>query len=104
MDDLEITKACAVAMRYEVVGFETKNGGIMVRSKTHHLIWNPLDDDEQAMALAKQFKPSMSWDGAIWSCAIFNDGIEVGTAEAPDLNRAISECVSSFFFSWLTVR
>jgi hypothetical protein len=55
MTDEEITRLSAEAMGYEIVGFETKNGGIMARSKTHHLIWNPLNDDEHAMALIKQF-------------------------------------------------
>ena len=88
MTDLEITKKCAEAIGWEL--FE-ENGELW--EKAGLIIYDPLHDDAQAMALVKKFHLSIingtSFKKHIWLV----DGKTGGWSDA-DLNRAICEAVA----------
>lgn len=81
MTDLEITKLCAEAMGYD----KTDPLGVA-------LVYDPLHDDAQAMAMVKKFKLDCfeNLDEEGW---IVDAGDGVHTKHI-DLNRAICECVA----------
>lgn len=57
--------------------------------------YDPLHNDEQAMALVKKFRLSVGpGDGADWT-VWDNDNSAVEQANNPNLNRAIVECVAN---------
>ena len=105
MTDLEMTKLCAEAMGYaacrahiedydKIAGyrFEVSN------PLTGWALYDPLNDDAQAMALVKKFRLTiygMNRTEDEW--AIFNqyrDSCWAHTTFGSDLNRAIVECVA----------
>lgn len=101
MTDLEITKLCAKAM-----GFRTKEHTEIFASGLHYLVvmdvladklkYDPLNDDEQAMALAKHFwlsiQPPQYDDCAMWH--VWRHPKPNYTTIHGRLNRAICECVA----------
>ena len=101
MTDLEITKACAQAMEYDVTG--THHGGLPVMVLGHG-IYDPLHDDAQAMALVKKFdiiierevRNRKLFGVTIFSCRSHGKkaGALATVRDMPDLNRAICECVA----------
>lgn len=93
MTDLELTKKCAEAMGYEVLGFEGNSIHHYWRLGPGFMTdYDPLNNDAQAMALVKRFNLNMSscagqpW--SVWPNALAE------TVHA-DLNRAIVECVAN---------
>jgi len=115
--DLEITRLCAEAMGYEIDYSETNGGGrgntgfdilgAAVLDWHNNVTFNPLHDDEQAMALVKRFDPILEPDGYIpegetlWAVTIPSSRNEKGkktkttvVRQTYDLNRAICECVA----------
>ena len=102
MTDLEMTRLCAEAMNYETFVADgwlrsRKIKGKLIRKGLEYLfehngaVYDPLHDDEQAMALLKKFRPSIEplEDGS-WFADMFGGEY----AEATDLNRAIVECAA----------
>ena len=87
MTDLEITRLCAEAMGWEV--FE-EGGNLWERAGL--VIYRPLHDDAQAMALVKKFRLSIGTDADQWYL-VLPDYPYKETNHA-DLNRAICECVA----------
>lgn len=93
MTDLEITKLCAEAMGYTVCGSQEPSTVFYPHPNVGSVIcvYEPMNNDAQAMALLKKFK--LSVDDA-------NDGgwfvVGIGGAQGAnqDLNRAICECVA----------
>ena len=92
MDDLEITRACAAAMGYKLLGIS--QGRQVVYAHDSEELYDPLHDDAQAMALVKKFE--IMWSSA-WSAYTFLNCDEDGTPEysySDNLNRAICECAA----------
>ncbi len=91
MNDLDITRLCAEAM-----GIHIKYGAkIMLHTDAGTVLYDPLHNDAQAMALVKKIRlsigdPSVSTSGENW-CV---DGPGCISADNPDLNRAICTCVA----------
>lgn len=92
MTDLEITKLCAGAMGIDALALEQGT-----------LPYDPLHDDAQAMALVKKFQIVIERDpkrSDYFGVTLFPprfDGRNQQTQvvrNAPDLNRAICECVA----------
>jgi len=105
MTDLEITKLCAEAMKFS--GELQENVAIDVRTQKReiHLLfdgivglrYNPLEDDEQAMALVKKFGLHLGReDMGYWIVEMFSwkRGLWMEVAHSKNLNRAICECVA----------
>ena len=96
MTDLELTRLCAEAMGYEIVGHIKDSSCIEVGRKGNPVGFDPLHDDAQAMALAKKFRPIMhsmeppTTDEETWFVALGD-----ATGEHPDLNRAICLCAAA---------
>ena len=93
MTDLEITKACAEAMRIDVELRSRDFSGNNYWARGNGDDYNPLHDDAQAMALVKKFglhTGFQSFDN-LWGC-LAQDGIT--KTYNTDLNRAICECVA----------
>jgi hypothetical protein len=92
MTDIEMTKLCADAMGITVV---FAAGRWYINSYWEDC-YGPLDLDDQAMELLKRFKlhsfTNMDGDREIWVC--LNDTNNSHFGNAPDLNRAIVECVA----------
>jgi len=96
MTDLEITKLCAEAMGFDEHTLQVLEAGWTGRS------YDPLHDDEQAMALAKRFNINVtgdSFDGGEtiwWSANIYPSQSQrfPGDGGSEDQNRAICECVA----------
>lgn len=89
MTDLKMTKLCAEAMGFQVIGgdfhcwYDDKN-------EQHLGAYEPLHDDAQAMALVKKLHISIGHlQSKRWIA--HKDGIEVWNES---LNRAIVECVA----------
>ena len=101
MTDLEITKLCAQAAEIKCVVFETEKGPWCVLPNLDD--YDPLHNDEQAMALVKKFKLSIAdqtrgvyADEAAWSVWEYQESGQKHIAgfQNKDLNRAICECVA----------
>ena len=93
MTDLEITKACAEAMRIDVELRSRDFSGNNYWAHGNGDDYDPLHDDAQAMALVKKFglhTGFQSFDN-LWGC-LAQDGIT--KTYNTDLNRAICECVA----------
>ena len=59
--------------------------------------WNPLERDEQAMAMVKRFRLAIEgheeqMGPAMWGVHELLSGVNINS---PDLNRAICECVAN---------
>ena len=103
MTDLEMTKLCAKARGLDVHQWQT--AGIVTGSDlpillpSGRIIYDPLHDDAQAMALVKFLKPrAISYNifAGKWSVHTLRD-LEMSTRWEgwdADLNRAIMECVA----------
>ena len=94
MTDLEITRLCAEAIGWK---YREREGAIWIHGISRY---NPLEDDEQVMALVEKLKLDIEpqfenfcgqWQVSTWSSD--NAGRENKTNSA-DLNRAICECVA----------
>ena len=96
MTDLEITRLCAEAMGYVDKSVGESIGGIMVCGERFHFIWNPLEDDAQAMALVKKFNLLINWNTKTecWVMPMMAEGSMFDSADHANLNRAICECVA----------
>ena len=95
MTDLEMTKLCAEAMGYTIAGSVDKAGAFCTADEgSSHILFNPLHDDAQAMALVKKFKLQPHYTGAgnegLWTLP--RHGVAI--TGSPNLNRAIVECVA----------
>lgn len=104
MNDLEMVKACAVAMgltQFEVSGVP-QNGSeqsILIVNDATDRGWDfysPLTDDEQAMQLMKRIGVTAMWTRKGWETSVSDPSAEVCKSHALnlDLNRAIVECVA----------
>jgi hypothetical protein len=95
MNDLEITRLCAEAMGFRLVGeILPPSGGVWAMQEGAGKQYNPLHDDAQAMALVKKF--NIGWDKEEdheWHLAL-RDGLMMFHAHDMNLNRAICECVA----------
>lgn len=94
MTDLEMTNLCA-----EALGIEDRHDSLhefkFIGNKWYEHNWNPLHNDEQAMALVKKFHPTMQYNALtkVWSVWIPGVSPEP-SAWNEDLNCAIVECVA----------
>jgi len=94
MTDLEMTTLCAesLGLTYEVL-----SNVVCINDPANSVIWNPLHDNAQAMALLTQFKLVIEPDGdwaATWINRSRKKGLRtVAVRHATTLNRAIVECV-----------
>lgn len=98
MNDKEIIKLCAEAMKLNIVGLDSNGRATKILEKTQEFvflgnpfaIYDPLDEDEQAMALIKKFSPRIERrsDGpwVVWNWQ--------SAAHSESLNRAICEFVA----------
>lgn len=88
MTDLEMTKLCARAMDTPESFADTES---CLRGR---FLYEPLVNDDQAMALVKRFKLASHWNpvGGKWLVEPPNGNTDGGWS--PDLNRAIVECVA----------
>lgn len=97
MSDIELVKACALAMGYHVrVEPSPFSAEDVLRVKVDGewtYLYRPLTDDAQAMALVKRFGINlMTWTGGDgWIAQIFARA----TGENADLNRAICLCIAN---------
>lgn len=97
MTDLEITKACAEAVGYEVLPTKIKNYcrvRIQYPSSHHDVSYEPFSDGAQCFDLMKKFGLHAIWfigsRGAIWSVTY----PRTHPTASSSLNRAICECVA----------
>ena len=74
MNDLEITRLCAEAIKLE-----------------RFTAYTPLTNDKQAMMLVKKFHIALGWNNPGWGA--FRQDTKQWVTDA-DLNRAICECVA----------
>ena len=106
MTDLEITKLCAEAMGY-VVGVSTPAGLVWIGDNAFpHLVYDPIHDDAQAMALVKKFDITIGrgTNYFVVEHAHYLPGGEIYETQyrpkeiirssSQSLNRAICECVA----------
>ena len=95
MTDLELTRLCAEAMGYDWHG---QIGGrtICVPGDYGYVLYLPLRDDEQVMALVKKFHLRIDHNETEnWSvCKDHGFTMPPEQGWNPDLNRAIVECVA----------
>ena len=100
MTDLEMTRLCAEAMglhpspygedRLEVVTWHGPDG-----EHPTYRIYEPLNDDAQAMALVKKFVLHIEWLATKdWAVDYGSRANPQHIACNPDLSRAIVECVA----------
>ena len=111
MTDLEITRLCAEAMglnnvksaRKEIFGnvmqfvdepIDKSDCVIYIHQDGYPIIYNPLHDDAQAMALVKKFRLHTGFQSFEnrWGCLAQNG---ITATYNSDLNRAICECVAN---------
>ena len=96
MTDLEITKLCAEATGYKNISGPQAKRSLVVFNGIHHMVFDPLHDDAQAMQLVKKFGLNIThyyWDDPVVE-KIDAHHKEVASAKNADLNRAICECVA----------
>lgn len=99
MTDLEITKACAIAMGYgddgpanKWLAYKVSECAILGRNeKGGHTIFNPLHDDAQCFALIERLEVSVQRAPSGWHAWIQLEPVQ---AENADLKRAVGECVA----------
>lgn len=95
MDDLEITKACALAMGGIATELPDFEGLWLVGNNSYS--YDPLTNDAQAMALVKRFGLHITrLSSADWSVVHFPKGKSRTDSDAIHaiLNAAICECVA----------
>ena len=101
MTDLEMTKLCARAVGLEVMIATSHAPGGRRYVQLGNAgdgpsgdVYNPLEDDAQAMALVRRFRVDInSLDDANWYARIPSQQHEY--CHAADLNRAIVTCVAN---------
>lgn len=94
MTDLELVKACAEAMGWEIDEENTVYfGEVWVKRYTGpEGIYNPLEDDCQMAQLVKRFRLEITPYDELWNVG---GGEGSGAAaQREDLNRAVCECVA----------
>lgn len=96
MTDLEILRKCAEKMEIDISCSRMIDGDLVILCDSYssyaYLVYNPFNDDMQAMALVKRFLLYVAPDSGGWDV-----GPENTTGRSvinKDLNRAIVECVS----------
>lgn len=94
MNDLELTKLCAMAMLETT---QAAPDGLLVFRNTeidgpHYIKYSPLTDDDQALKIVKKFKPDI-WETQIDGKSLWAVGLGRISAVNADLNRAICEFV-----------
>ena len=97
MTDLEMTKLCAEAMG--LGGKEVNNQWrlvMMMPLESYVVLYDPLHDDAQAMALVEKFELWIDKHiaGDIWNAHVIADTGPTHMGESENLNRAIVECVA----------
>jgi len=117
MTDLEMTRLCAEAMglRCKEVGDPFGDGEnllmICARPSSNDSLYDPLDDDAQAMALVKEMSIQIHHHGFAGAKASLVTVIgrmrlddHPTKVTATDLNRAIVECVAKMRLSSSTTQ
>jgi hypothetical protein len=104
MSDIEMTKLCAEAMGLEIgitpspdeyVTAETLSGMVWINNRFGVGVYDPLEEDEQAMALAKRFMMKLDFFAGAASMPNFSSTDDPGIAFSDEsMNRAIVECVA----------
>lgn len=104
MTDLEMTKLCAEAMGLEPyrehgIAQNSSPWSIFIVDKTQgrgYSHYDPLHEDEQAMALVKKFQLQIQppWARANRDWRVGDKDNVLSDPHSPDLNRAIVECVA----------
>jgi hypothetical protein len=96
MDDLTITKLCAIASEVEV----EQEGArlLLVNVYAPHgqrIVYDPLHDDADCFALVRRFKLHQRWNSIAgkWLVEPYDRPTDGGWS--PDLNRAVCECVAN---------
>ena len=98
LSDLEMTRLCAEAMGYG--GGTYYSVSLYARDGEGMRLFDPLNDDAQAMALVKKLRldtEAALKDGAPWTVSGGDDtqwSGPIAVAHNADLNRAIVECVA----------
>lgn len=93
MTDVELTKACAMAMGADA--WTDINGRWYCYVRGQEAIFDPIHDDAQAMALVKKLTLRIQKTGSQWNAWKDHGFIrppELG--RSADLNCAICECVA----------
>ena len=67
MTDLEATRLCAEAMQYTVTVEQLRGRNTSPTVRTNGLIYDPLHDDAQAMALVKRFHLQVEFLQGLWA-------------------------------------
>lgn len=105
MTDLEMTKLCAdaISMRVQLLspetGFPSCNHYVIPQeSEGSNPVWNPLEDDAQAMELVKTLNLSIINNSedcdTRWSVGPEAIDISPFDVDGDDLNRAIVKCAA----------
>jgi len=106
MNDLDAIRKCALRMGFTVRDFTAKSAVcydvtdsaiVASNEKGGDSIYDPLNDDAQAMALVKRFNLGIYFDAdeKKWGCYQFIDGAMGVDISSDDLNRAIVQCVAN---------
>ena len=92
MNDLQINAACAVAMgiHHNVKPLRGKVLRCYYMSGNRELMYDPLHDDAQAMAMFKKFNLEIDKENSVNSRGMVNFNYRHN-----NLNRAICECVAT---------
>lgn len=97
MTDLELVRKCAEAMGYCFIA--SKSGDILkvrdikITNGDQWIIYDPIHDDAQAMALVGQFRINIIWYEVNMPSA-FTPTVYMWMRDPADLNRAIVETVA----------
>lgn len=106
MTDLEITRLCAEAMNLDIVGLDKQYCRTDSLTETREYVlrenpfysYNPLVEDDQAMALVKKIKIDTAYTAGKWHAEIIYTTDDKMLSDqaviSKDLNRAICECVA----------
>lgn len=96
MTDLEMTRLCAEAMGFKLVYPDENSLPFAIESDLGSGLYDPLNDDVQAMALVKKFELDIliAAEGGRWLVGSWVGGHDIAGADDPDLNHAIVECVA----------
>lgn len=100
MNDLELTKLCAMTMGLKIVYPNQDDLPLCVEGPLGSSMYSPLKDDMQAMALVKKLgltiDPAEDVAPFTWRVCVSASGDweEQIYAEGADLNRAIVECAA----------
>ena len=110
MTDLEMTKLCSEAMGLTIAGSWDQRQGLFCTNNhgIEHVLYHPLHDDAQAMALVKKVgleiialhysisrkRHSEDWTEADMRHRWSVSHVDGGNVFSKNLNRAIVECVA----------